>query len=223
VLAVDVDNGVWCFCAQVKSVEEQYSSHMRQLELQLEEALQQQQQAEAAAAAAEAAAAEAAAAAAAAAGAVDGSGHGTRYLPAIDTSSAAEKTLQLLDKLMMVRPALLVLVVSLVAPCGAAHALMQQLPAAWCDDLKHMAFSACCRQCHAMTGAESWHSCITACTPTHSIDRLKGCCCIHQSHCRVLLPLPAAACRVRLCCLKTWKGCEKRCCPAAATCMHRCS
>jgi regulator of protease activity HflC (stomatin/prohibitin superfamily) len=93
-------------CAQVESVEEQYSSHMRQLEAQLEEALQQQQQAEAAAAAAEAAAAEAAAVAAAAAAAVaagDGSGHGWRYLPAIDTSSAAERTLQLLDKLLLVR------------------------------------------------------------------------------------------------------------------------
>jgi hypothetical protein len=74
---------------------------MRQLEAQLEEALQQQQQAEAAAAAAEAAAAVAAAAAAAVA-AGDGSGHGLRYLPAIDTSSAAERTLQLLDKLLLV-------------------------------------------------------------------------------------------------------------------------
>jgi hypothetical protein len=82
------------WCAQVKSVEEQYSSHMRQLEMQLEEALQQQQQAEAAAAAA-------VVAAAAAAG--DGSSHSTCYLPAIDTSSAAEKTLQLLDKLLLVR------------------------------------------------------------------------------------------------------------------------
>lgn len=88
---------------QVKSVEEQYSSHMRQLEVQLEEALQQQQQAEAAAAAAEAAAAEAAAVAAAAAAAGDSSGLNACYLPAIDTSSAAEKTLQLLDKLLLVR------------------------------------------------------------------------------------------------------------------------
>ncbi|WIA11311.1 hypothetical protein OEZ85_011434 [Tetradesmus obliquus] len=86
---------------QVKSVEEQYSSHMRQLEVQLEEALQQQQQAEAAAAAAEAAAAEAAAVAAAAAAAGDSSGLNACYLPAIDTSSAAEKTLQLLDKLLL--------------------------------------------------------------------------------------------------------------------------
>lgn len=78
---------------QVKAVEEEYSNHMRHLETQLEEALLQQQQAEAAAA-------QAAAAAAAAANVPASSV--ANSLPAFDTSSAAEKTLQLLDRLLNV-------------------------------------------------------------------------------------------------------------------------
>lgn len=109
---------------QVKAVEEEYSNQMRHLETQLEEALLQQQQAEAAAAEAEAAAAAAAAAVAAS--------HrmAAHQLPAFDTSSAAEKTLQLLDKLLnvswlqLVQPCMLAKHITclLACICNAHHA-----------------------------------------------------------------------------------------------------
>jgi hypothetical protein len=86
---------------QVKAVEEEYSSQMQQLEAQLEQALLQQQlqQEEAAHHLQQATAAAAAAATAAAQ-----QHHGRRLpLPAIDTSSAAEKVLLLLNKLSQVR------------------------------------------------------------------------------------------------------------------------